>query len=333
MISIAALAKAAKVSPATVTRVIHENGYVSNEKRAAVLQAIDELGYIPNQLASKLRRGKSNYIGFVIPELSENPFYTRFSNAFNKAAQNAEYQVLSVITHHSAEQEKQLVMSLVGMLVEAVVFMGTLLTPDIIKTLNEHNVPVVMIEFPTVVENTDMVMVDNYRAAMIALEHIIRRGHKKIAYVGVEPSDNIIAERLRAFNDGMNSNSLVVEDHHLCIMSDYGQESGRQAACRLLDDGEPPTAILATSDVLACGILQELYHRGLKVPDDISLLGFDNTLSALTAPTLTSMELLPDLIGEAAVNMVIEKTRKKRIGTKKEIFTPVLIDRGSVKKI
>lgn len=331
MISIGAVAKLARVSPATAARVINNNGYVSQEKQAAVMRAIEELGYIPNLMAGNLRRKRSNFIGYMLPVLSENPFFTRFGNAFDQAAQEAGYQVLTAITHEDPDREKQLVTSLVGMMVEAIVFLGSMLGSDTIQWVLSQGVPVVMIEQPGKVYGADSIAIDNYQAVQISLNHVISRGHRKIGFIGRAFRDSIVEQRYRGFMDGMQEHGLEPLSKNVCTMPDYSVEYGRQAIFRMLDGGDPPTAVVTTSDMLACGALQGLYERGLRVPDDISLVGFDNTVSALSAPPLTSMELQPDLIGAAAVDMVIERRQKERTSSKTVIFSPVLVDRGSVK--
>ena len=333
MISIATIAKHAHVSPATVTRVVNQSGYVSEEKRKAVMHAIEELGYIPNRMAGSLRRKKTNFIGYVLPELSENPFFTRFSNAFDLAAQQEGYQVLTMITHLDAEREKQLVTSLVGMMVEAIVFLGGMVSPDTVEWVLSCDIPVVMIERHHRISGVDAVVIDNYQAVRTALEHIVSRGHERIGFIGRDIENEIEMQRLRGFLDGMREQGLEVPKHRLCKMPDYDPEYGRQAICRMLDEGEPPTAVLVASDLLACGVLQELYKRELRVPDDISLVGFDNTLTELSSPPLTSVELQPDMIGAAAVDMVIERRQKERSSAKTVMFSSVLVDRESVRDI
>ena len=333
MVNISEIAKAAKVSPATVTRVVNNNGYVSKEKRKAILSAIEEYGYIPNQIAGNLRRKKTNFIGYILSELSDNLFFTRFGNAFDQAAQEAGYQVITMITHLKPEREKQLVASLVGMMVEAIVFLGSPFSTENIEWVLSRGVPVIMIERPVESDGIDAVLIDNYRAVHTALDHIIKKGHRNIAFIGREPFGEVEKERLRGFTEGMGKRGYNIPEHYLCTMPDYMIEYGKQGVCRAFDNGEPPTAILATSDLLACGVLQELYKRNIRVPEDVSLVGFDNTLSSLCSPPITSVELQPDVIGAAAVDMIIERCQKDRTSAKKVIYGTSIIDRGSVKAI
>lgn len=332
--NIADIARKAQVSPATVTRVINSSGYVSAQKRALVLKTIDDLGYVPNKFASGLRKNRSGFIGHVLPISSENPFFTRIGAAFDEAAQKAGYHVLTAVTHMDAMHEKIMIENLVSLMVEAIVFTTrTACDVSVINWILSRGIPVVMIERPKQIDNIDVILVDHFNAARIAAEHMLKKGHRDIGFIGREYGSGgaVEYERFSGFAEALGNWNVEARKECVRCMPDYSVEFGRQAMTEILTNKKLPSALLITSDVMACGVLQILYERGLKVPDDISIIGFDNTLSALSAPPLTSMELQPDQIGATAVDMILERKIGGRAGAKTVTLSPILIDRGSVR--
>ena len=327
------IAKAAGVSPATVARVVNENGYVSQAKRRQVQQAIDELGYVPNKIASGLRTQKRHFIGHVVQLSVENPFFARICNAVNDTAERAGYHVLTASNQMDAQKERAVLENLMGLMVDAIVFTGnTASDADTIRWIQSRGIPVVMIERPQPGSRVDAVLLDSQQGASAAAEHILGKGHRDIGFLGAQYAQHEVEyQRYHGFCEGMKAGGVKVKKEWVRFVPDYTVEDGRQAMKELLALRRRPTALFVTSDVVVCGALQVLYKQGLRVPEDMSIVGFDNTLSSLCTPQLTSMEMQLEQAGATAVEMVLERTKGSRLGAKTVTLSPVLIDRGSVR--
>jgi DNA-binding LacI/PurR family transcriptional regulator len=334
-IRISDIAREAKVSPATVARVVNNNGYVSEEKRQLVSKAVDKLGYVPNKIASSLRNNKPNFIGHILPVSTENPFFARICNAVNETAEKAGYHVLTALRQMDTQKERVVIENLIGLMVDAIVFTGT--TASDAATINwilSRDVPVVMVERPRRGSQCDAVLLDSASGASLATEHIIGSGHRDIGFIGVKYEEHEVEyQRYSGFSMAMSSHGLKPRDEWVRYAPDYTIECGRQAMEELLAQEQLPTAVFFTSDVLACGALQALYAKGLHVPEDMSVVGFDNTLSSLCSPQLTSIEMQLEQAGATAINMITERKKGSRVGVKTVMLSPILINRGSVKQL
>jgi len=328
------IAKAASVSPATVARVVNNNGYVSDEKRQLVNRAIEQLGYVPNKIASSLRNSKPNFIGHILQVSSENPFFARICNAVNETAEKAGYHVLTVLRQMDALKERAVIENLIGLMVDAIVFTGTTASDaTTISWILSRDVPVVMVERPRRGSQCDAVLLDSAAGASMATEHIIGCGHTDIGFIGVKYGQHEVEyQRYNGFSTAMAVHGLSLRDEWVRYAPDYTIEYGRQAMEEMLTLKQIPTAVFFTSDVLACGALQALYAKGLHVPEDMSVVGFDNTLSSLCSPQLTSIEMQLEQAGATAINLITERKRGARAGVKTVMLSPILVDRGSVKK-
>ena len=334
-IRISDIARAANVSPATVARVVNNNGYVSEEKRQLVNQAIDELGYVPNKIASGLRRSKPYFIGHVLQVSSENPFFARICNAVNETAEKAGYHVLTALKQTDVMKERAVIENLIGLMVDAIVFTGnTVSDAATINWILARDIPVVMVERPRHGSQVDAVLLDSFQGASMAMEHMIMKGHKDIGFLGLKYEKHEVEyQRYRGFSSAMAAHGLKIREEWVRYAPDYTVEYGRQAMAEMLLSKKLPTALFITSDVVACGALQALYEKGLHVPEDMSIVGFDNTLSSLCSPQLTSIEMQLEQAGATAVEMIMERKKGARVGVKTVMLSPILVDRGSVKQM
>lgn len=333
-IKIADIARAAGVSPSTVTRVIHNDKYVSEEKKEKVRQVLKELSYVPNRVASGLRSRQTNLIGHILPVSNENPFFARIGNAFTKAAEDAGYNVLTAVTQMNPDKERAMVENFVSLMVDAIVITTmTAIDNDTIQMVCSRNIPVVMIERPCSLPLVDSVLFDNHLASSLAVNHFLQNGHTRIGFIGREPQKrNVEQQRLDGYLDTLRQNNLPFRKEWCILTDDYTAEDGHKAINLILSAGSLPSALLITSDVMALGVLQILHEHGLRVPEDISLIGFDNTLSALSTPPLTTIDLQPEQVGSTALEMITEQKTGQRKGAKSVILSPVLIERSSVRR-
>lgn len=315
----------AGVSTATVRRVLTEQGYVAPETRRAVEDALAATVYRPNVLAQSLRIQRTAVIGHILYAISPNPFYAQVALGAEQEALRHGYSILAMNVQGDAAREKMAVETLIRRRVDAILF-TTPVSIENVKMALDDGVAVVQVERPTGL-NTNMVLVDNYAGAVMATEHLIGLGHRRIAFMGANfthdpsrASQLLEEQRVTGFLDTMSCHGLSLPEKWVALGTYYSiQGSGTPGdGCRFmhcfLDDNPRPTAIFAACDFMAAGAYQAIYARGLRVPQDISVVGFDDTLGPYLAPPLTTVAQPMLAIGQAAVELAIAQIDHKPNG-------------------
>ncbi|WP_138751315.1 LacI family DNA-binding transcriptional regulator [Paenibacillus sinopodophylli] len=325
------VAKAAGVSLATVGRVLHNNGYVSEAKRKEIEQIIKETGYIPNKIAQGLKKSRSKIIGHLTL-FNNNMQFKEISSAINMAASNSGYHVLTMTSHYGMGDEEQQLNDLIGHRVDGIIITSYhSISMELIGRLIEQNIPVVMIERTYEIPMVDRIVVNDHAISLNAVRHIVHKGHRRIAFIGAALEHQVETDRFTGYIDALNEAGIVPHEEWVNVMSEYSVEEGRKAIGILLNAKQPPTAIFMTSDIYACGVMQILYERGLRVPDDLSLIGYDNTLSALLSPPITSVGLPFKEIGEHALDLLIRRMNDNSALSRTIRIDPFLMDRHTVR--
>lgn len=310
------VAEIAGVSTATVARVLHNNGYVADETRQLVMDAVARTGYRINAIAQGLRRQRTFTIGHMLRGLLPNPFFSGVAIGVEREAAASGYAVLIYNVQEGAEQERRGVEMFIERRVDAIIF-TTPLSPDNAALAVNEGIQVVQVERVTPVQS-HAILVDQYAGAVEAVEHLVALGHRRIAYIGArlrskQPSTstwrNVELERLDGYRHTLAKYGLPL-DEDLIILGDYPDAAsdtlqiGAVYMDRLLQAHPDVTAVFATSDLLAAGVLQACYKAGLHIPGQISVIGFDNTLSSHLTPPLTTVGLPMLEIGREAVRVV-----------------------------
>lgn len=334
IIKIVDIAHAAGVSPATVTRVINKSGYVSAESCQRVEKAIKELGYIPNKMAQNLKNRKSNLIGNMVPLSDSNTIFALISEAVDKAADKKNYNVLQLISQNSPQKELRHLNEMIGSMVEGIIYTADSLLDDAaIRRVAKMDIPIVMIERGRHIPCVDQVLVDNLQGSYMAAAHMLEKGHRRIGFVGSAADHPVERDRFGGYRDALEAAGIPLDGGIVKRMPDYSFSYGYEAVKEIMERETPPTAIFVASDLFAAGALQYFYVRGLRVPDDISIVGYDNTLSQHLAPPVTSVAFPLDEIGDTAIKLLEERNREGRKIAKTVTLSPIFIDRGSVKDI
>jgi LacI family transcriptional regulator len=295
------VARLAGVSTATVNRVLKKTGYVSAETRARIEQAIKTTRYRPNALARELRKQRSMTVGHIVSAITANPFFANVARGAEEAALDRGFRTLLFNHNGSPDRERQGVERFIERRVDAVLFTVAAARDDV-AMLMEANIPVVQIE-RTALATAPSVTVDKTVGALQAMRHLIELGHRRIAFVGGDPAlvyhgDAVMRavedERLAAYRQGLQAAGLSWNPDYVRLGHYYRHEDGAgvhgyQHMKALFAGREWPTAIFATCDILAAGVLQAIYEAGLRVPEDISVVGFDDTLAINLAPRLTTV--------------------------------------------
>lgn len=310
------VAALAGVSTATVARVIHNNGYVADATRQQVLDAVAATGYHLNAIAQGLRKQRTFTIGHLLGGLQPNPFFLGVATGVEREALALGYGVLIYNIQDGVDQERRGVEIFMQRRVDGIIF-TTARSPSNVELAVNEGIQVVQVERVTPAES-HLVLVDQYIGAVEAVEHLIALGHRKIAYIGERPESkrtssstwrNVELERFEGYCNTLKKHDLPVDDS-LIVLGNYPGDAldtlqiGGIYMDRLLDARPDVTAVFAASDLLAVGVLQSCYKAGLHVPKDISVIGFDNTLSQHLTPPLTTVGLPMYEMGQEAVRIV-----------------------------
>jgi LacI family transcriptional regulator len=313
------VAALAGVSTATVARVIHENGYVSATARERVFTAIQESGYRLNVVAQGLRRQRTLTLGHVLQGILPNPFFTEVALGVEHAAAEHGYNVLIFNARDDADRERAGVETLLARRVDGIVF-TTALRAENVQLVLDAGVPAVEVEKP-LCDEAAAVVVDNYTGVYDAIEHLLGLGHREIGFLGepVTPLpgaldgrlDRVVQERFAAYRDALESAGVPFAESRI-VLGDYAHDpgwrdvkTGADYMTRLLSQSAGVTAVFAASDMLAAGALQALYHRHIRVPDRMSLVGFDDTYAKHLSPPLTTVCQPMFEMGMKAADLVI----------------------------
>ena len=307
------VARLAGVGTTTVTRVVQSQGYVSTETRDAVLAAVNQTGYQVNSVARSLKQRRSFVIGHLLRSTIPNPFYLMVARGVEDEARERGYTALTYNVQGEAEAERRGIEIFLNWRADALIF-TTAVDAENVDFASTRGLPVVQVERPKSA-NAPGITVRNYAGAYAAMQHLIDLGHRKIAYIGGLPQAETLAyvekERVGAYRDAMARIGRAPSEFFLAGPR-YLQDAessvrpGYDAAVRLLASGQRPTAIQCTNDIIAAGVLQAIREAGLRVPDDISVIGFDDTLGHYLTPQLTTVRLPAYELGQTAARMVID---------------------------
>ena len=307
------VARLAGVGTTTVTRVVQSRGYVSTETRDAVLAAVQQTGYQVNSVARSLKQRRSFVIGHLLRSTIPNPFYLMVARGVEDVARSRGYTALTYNVQGEAEAELRGIETFLNWRADALIF-TTAVVPENVDYAFARGLPVVQVERPKSA-NAPRITVNNYTGALDAMHHLSGLGHRDIAYVGALPiaeqAGYVEKERIAAYRDAMAAIGATPSEFFLAGPQ-YLQDAenslrpGYDAAVRLLAADRRPTAIQCTNDIIAAGVLQAIGEAGLRVPDDISVIGFDDTLGHYLTPQLTTVRLPAYELGQTAAQMVID---------------------------
>lgn len=325
------IAKLAGVSPATVSRVMNNNGYVKAEKREAVEKVIEDVGYQPNEIAKSLKNQKSNIIGVIVPKISTETA-SRVVAGVTEVAKQHNSQILIANTNLEVEEEINYLKFLSNKFVDGIIMMATEVTNQHKEIADSLSVPIVMLGQK--VESFTSVIHNDYQAAKAMIDHLINSGHKHIGFIGVDPKDVAVGQvRKQAFYDGVEEAGLSV-DEDLIAIGDFSIESGYQQMEKILSKNKP-TAVMAVTDHLAIGAMHCAYDHDLSVPHDISITGIgDVKLAQYFTPPLTTVHYNFKTSGVIAAENLFNQINNREEQDTKEVLLDFDIKlRDSVLKI
>jgi LacI family transcriptional regulator, repressor for deo operon, udp, cdd, tsx, nupC, and nupG len=301
------VARRAGVSTATVSRVLSQPDIVAPSTRSRVLRAVERLGYEPNAAAKNLRTLRTAKLLVTVPDIS-NPFFSLILRGIEDAAQRAGYSVLLGDTQHDPEREERYALMLKRKEADGLIVLGHRLprhAAELVRAIAPRCAPVVNgCEFsPTL--GIPSVHIDNATAAADAMDHLYRLGHRRIGIVTGPLISPLSRDRLSGVT--ARAKAARAQGELIVVNGDFSIESGLVAAERLLGRRRPPTAIFCFNDEMAMGVLETARRRRVRVPDDVSVVGFDDIrFSRYTDPPLTTVAQPMRAIGEGAVRLLLQ---------------------------
>jgi DNA-binding LacI/PurR family transcriptional regulator len=320
------VARRAKVSTATVSRVLNNASIVKSTTRARVMRAIEELKYHPNLHARSLAGGKSRTIGVIVSNM-ENPFFFDIYRTIEAGAHAGGFEVVGANTDYNSEQLVTSVRLMIGRRVAGLAAVVSEIEPALIDELTESRIPVVFYDVGRPRRNITNIKVNYRRGVEKLIEHLHGLGHRRLGFVGHHAVLGPINERLKTVNEAA-ARFAGVEVRTAADTDTL--DGGRIATRNLLDSGCRPTAIICVNDVMAVGALRELRERGLRVPRDISVTGFDNVkLSEYCFPALTTVHIPRERIGRIMCERLIPSGEASASDGHEIVIDPELVVRDS----
>lgn len=335
------LARAAGCSITTVSHALNGTRYVRPETRARIEALARAMDYRPDPIARMLQGQDSLLIGHILSGLHDNAFFALVALGADQRAQESGYATVLSVTDGRAEAEERAVRLLLEKRVNGIIF-TTPVAAGNVEAAVAAGVATVMIERPLPVRGAHAVMVDHRAGLRDLTRLLIDQGHRILAYIGAGSAamHNGIVERqrLRGFRDAVREAGLTVPPAHVCLAPSFGMAHGRSACQSLLDRQahQRPSALVVGSDLLASGVLQALYERGLRVPDDVSVVSCDDTQGPYLSPPLTEVEPRTVEMGRQAVELIVaqgQHTAKRRGITQRILLEPRLHVRSSTRAI
>jgi LacI family transcriptional regulator len=301
------VARHAGVASSTISRYLNGGLHLPAQTRDRVRIAIAELNYHPNVLARSLQSGRSHILGLIVPDLA-NPFFTCVAEAAAAAAYGESYSILLCATGNDPEREAHYVNLLTAGQLDGLIYLGAHRRNSTLETIKRKELPIVIVDEEVEGVAGGRVFIENRRGGYLATAHLLHLGHRDIAFIGGEADLLTTVERRRGYEDAIREVGLDPRSNRI-ILGEYTTQFGARATGELLT-GAAPTAIFAASDVVAIGVLQTARQMGLNIPEDLSLVGFDDIpMAEMLAPPLTTVWQPAEDLGKTAVLMLVRHLR------------------------
>ncbi len=328
-VTLAQVAKRASVSTATVSMVLRNRGRISDATRNRVLQALDELGYVYNQTAANLRNRTSNQVGLLLHDIT-NPFYGEMTAGLSQEMERHDLLLFLANSEESGERQQKFVDSLMRNNACGMVLCAARETPPLFfETLKRRNIPAIMVVRPLDDVDFDFVGTDNFLGTQLATQHLLRLGHRHIAFIGGSENSITRAQRIGGYSSKLLENRLQPNSEWV-VSSAASQSDGARVAEALLHRFPEITAAVCYQDIVALGVMQTLRKMGRAPGKDFALVGFDDvTEAALVQPALTTVSVAAKEIGRKAGELLFSRIQGNDEPPKRIILPPTLVVRES----
>lgn len=329
------IAKMANVSIATVSRVINETGTVSKKTEKKINDIIKEINYVPNNVARSLVKQNSKTIGVIVADIM-NPFYSEIIRAIQDQADIDGYSVISCNSDEDMDKEKQCIQMLLENQVSGIIFAGGRGKGDY---YNAHvievakKIPVVLADEYQTGDNIYSIVCNKSKGAFEAVSYLIELGHRRIAIINGYQEYKPSIEKISGYKKALKEAGIPFDEKYVKY-GDYHLNGGERNIKELMELDEPPTAVFTANDLMAMGAVKALKSLGYRVPDDVSVIGFDDIMmNEYTIPNLTSVRQEMTAQGRLAVQILHQLFTGEKKPKKKYTIEPVLSKRDSCRKL
>lgn len=322
-VNIKDIARLANVSHTTVSRALNNKSRIRPETKERILSIARQLNYRPDFIARSLVIKRTKTIGLVITTIA-NPFYTELSQGIETTARQLGYNIIFCSTNYELSTEKQYIEMLRSKGVDGIIFTSAHIGDPNIIELSDEGFPIILVNrrtyHPKVKERIDYVGVDNLLGGYMAVEHLIRLGHQRIGVVGGSSDSSVGFERLQGGKRALEAYGIEQREEYF-LDGNFLRESGYQGGKKFLRMVKPPSAIFATNDYMAIGVYQALIEEGVKVPEEIALVGFnDIELSGIKGIDLSTIGQKKFEMGAIAAELLVKRIEGSETGPPREIL-------------
>lgn len=332
-VTIKDIAKIANVSITTVSRVLNNKSKgVSDQTRKRILEIVEEYNYVPNAVAKGLVTKKTNILGLIIPDIT-NPYHPEIAKGVEDTANEYGYNIILCGTNSDIQKENSYIRILKEHYVAGIIYNSNInVTDSTINLLNSYNIPFVFVENDTEHKEIMRVYTDGQEGMEKLTKYLIKMGHKKIAYLAGPKNSYNTEKRLLGYKYALESEGIPIDDKLIKHARISNRSNGYELTKELLKEKRQFTAIACFNDLMAVGALQKLKERGIQVPVDISLTGYDNVyVTKITTPKITTVEQPAYEMGCEAAKILIQNIESNVMPKKPIRFEPILKIRESVK--
>lgn len=305
------VARACGLATSTVSNALHNKSYVTDKTRALVLETAERLGYRASMTARSLRTQHSCTIGMLVSDIT-HPFYTDILAGIEEVAWDQDYSVIIGNTEFSSAKQSKYIVSMLDKDVDGLILASHNLSAEDVETLKRYELPIAFLNRYDARFEADYVGVDNLLAIQLGVRHLVEHGHRRIGYVGGDGSTTAAQERLQGFHAAL-ANAGLSADPAIITQGNYTQEAGLRAGEALLATSLRPTAIVCANDLMALGIMTAAMQRGLDIPGDLSIVGFDDIdFAAHPRIALTTVHYPRAESGRIAAELLFDRIEKRK---------------------
>lgn len=304
------IARRAKVSTATVSRTINRIPTVDPQLAKRVWKVVEELGYYPNTQARALVSGRSRIFGLIVSEIT-NPFFPEIVQSFEDIAVQHNYEILLTSTVHDPKRMEASVRRMIERRVEGVAILTFGMEESLLDDLRFRKVPLVFVDVGPHVPRVSNIRIDYQHGIRQAVQHLAAMRHERIAFITGPLTLKSAIARKAAFEESIREIGKVV-DPQLIIEGDHTMEGGMRALERLIKEPDPPTAIMCSNDLTAIGVMREAFDKGISIPKELSVVGFDDVrLAQFVIPPLTTIQMSQTEIARLAFRALISEVERE----------------------
>src|SRR4030065_914247 len=320
------IAKKAGVSIATVSFVINKTKPISKETKNRVERTIKSLNYYPSKSARSLVTGNTGNIGFILTDdhfLRTEPFYTRIFLGTEFEARSEGYYILLTSIRSDFNKEDILPRFILNKSVDGIIIAGKI-PHNLLERLSSYKLPTVFVDYIPPTNSYPLVLIDNIQGGLLATNHLINLGHKNIAFISSDISHPSFSDRLNGYRQALESAKIPIKNNLIITNSNYqGRQAGFILANKIFTGNKEVTAVFAGNDAMAIGVMHYLNKKGYKVPEDVSVIGFDDIeADLLLDPSLSTIRVPKIELGVEALKLLVNTLKNKK-SLPKKILVPV----------